>query len=253
MIKLMKNGLLAFLALGLTLASCNKEDDMHDHHHDDEKYEVDIEIMSPADGAEVTMGEVMHTHVVFSREEGETIHNILVEVLDADGNVVATLADEHVHEATSYEFHSMDFTPTEMGELTVRATTTDHDKEEAITAERTVMVVHGHGGEDYPVSITIMSPTDGATVTAGDNLHVHVDYAHDNSETIHNVKVEIMDMDGNVIATLLEEHVHETSGAYSFHSMDYIPADTGSFMVRAATSNHDEDVEKHAMAMFTVE
>ncbi|MEM1220405.1 MAG: hypothetical protein AAGH79_15895 [Bacteroidota bacterium] len=247
MFKLMKNGLFAFLALGVTFASCNKEE-MHSD------YNVDIEIMSPAEGAEVTMGEVMHTHVVFSREEGETVHNVVVEVLDANGEVVATLIDDHVHTETSYEFHSMEFTPTEMGELTIRATSYDHgDKSTSVTQERTVTVVHGHGGAEYAVSITIMSPTEGASVTAGENLHVHVEYAHDNSETIHHVKVQIMDMDGNVLSTLAEDHVHEDSGAYAFHSMEYVPADTGSFMVRAASSNHDQSVEKHAMAMFTVE
>lgn len=241
----MKNGLLALAALAFVLIGCNKEEM--------DTYEVNFEFMSPADGSEVTMGEAMHTHIVFSREEGETIHNVVVEVLDADGNVVATLIDDHVHTETTYEFQSMDFTPTEMGELTIRATSYDHgDKSTSVSDEITVTVVHG-GGTDYPVSVTIMQPTEGAVLTVGSNLHVHVEYAHENSETIHHIKVELMDMDGNVVATLGDEHVHETTGAYAFHNMDYVLSETGSFMVRAATSNHDESIEKHAMAMFSVE
>lgn len=244
----MKNLLFAIFALGFLFVACDKDDDMGH-----EEYKVDIEFKSPSDGADVMMGHAMNTHIVFSREEGETVHNVVVEVLDADGNVLETLIDKHVHAETTYDFMNADFTPSEMGEITLRATSYDHgNKSNGVTKEIKVNVVHGGGG-DYPVSVTIMKPSEGEAVNAGEVLHVHVEFAHENNETIHHVKVEVLDTDGNVVSTLAEEHVHEASGAYSFHNMDYTPDAAGSFVLRAVTLNHDKSIEKHAMANFTVQ
>jgi len=248
----MKNFLfLSILFLGLGLTSC-KEDEMHEH-NEDADYNVTVTIEKPTADAEVTMGEPMEVAVKFEHQEGKTIHMVKIEVLDADGNSVMVLDEGHKHdESGTYTYEASDWTPTEHGMYTLHAETSNDAGEKTKSATASFMVAHATSGE-YPVTVTIVSPEGGSAQTINEPVHMHITMIHDHGETIHNAKVEVKNADGEVVMTLLDDHVHDEDGDYEFHSMEFVPDAAGTYSVHAETTNHDGADAQHAHAEFTVE
>jgi flagellar hook assembly protein FlgD len=248
----MKNFLfLSILFLGLGLTSC-KDDEMHDH-NDDADYKVTVTIESPTADAEVTMGEPMEVAVKFVHDEGKTVHNVKIEVQDADGNSVMVLDEGHKHEESgTYTYQASDWTPTEHGTYTLYAETSNDAGEATKSATASFTVAH-EISDEYPVTVTIVSPETGSTNTVSEAVHIHITMVHNHSETIHNAKVEVKDADGNVVMTMLDDHVHDEDGNYEFHSMDFVPSAAGTYSVHAETTNHDGALPQHAHADFTVQ
>lgn len=87
-------------------------------------YEVDVAIISPANNAQITIGEPFIVEVDFTREEN-TIHNIKVEILDVDGNQIQKLVERHAHIANEFTFKMEDIKIDQAGTFLVRASTTD--------------------------------------------------------------------------------------------------------------------------------
>ena len=248
----MKNFLfLSILFLGLGLTSC-KEDEMH-HHNDDADYNVTVTIEKPTADAEVTMGEPMEVAVKFEHQEGKTVHNVKIEVRDADGNSVMVLDEGHKHdESGTYTYEASDWTPMAHGTYTLHAETSNDAGEKTKSATASFTVAHEVSNE-YPVAVTIVSPEGGSTQTISEAVHIHITMVHDHSETIHNAKVEIKDANDEVVMTLLDEHIHDEDGDYEFHSMDFVPAEAGTYKIHAETTNHDGAAPQHAHLEFIVE
>ncbi|MEM1123902.1 MAG: hypothetical protein AAGJ18_25920 [Bacteroidota bacterium] len=92
-------------------------------------YVVDIEIVSPANNATLNVGESFNVEVDYARAEN-IIHNIKVEILDANGEQVQKLVERHAHVANEFTFKMEDIQIDQAGTYTVRAATTDlHDGE----------------------------------------------------------------------------------------------------------------------------
>ncbi len=248
----MKNFLfLSILFFGLGLTSC-KEDDMHSH-DDDADYNVTVTIESPTADAEIIMGQPMEVAVKFVHEEGKTVHNVKIEVQDADGNSVMVLDEGHKHEESgTYTYQASDWTPTEHGMYTLYAETSNDAGEKTKSTTASFMVIH-ETSDEYPVTVTIMSPEGGSTQSISEAVHIHIIMVHNHSETIHNAKIEVKNADGEVVMILLDEHIHDEDGSYEFHNMDFTPTEAGAYSVHAETTNHDGALPQHAHADFTVE
>jgi len=96
--------------------------------------------------------------------------------------------------------------------------------------------------ENYEVDVAIISPDNNAIMSVGENFNVEVDYAR-NGNTIHNIKVEILDMNGNLVQKLVERHAH-VANEFTF-KMDDIKIDQmGTYIVRASSTDlHDGEGE----------
>jgi len=199
------------------------------------------------------MGEAMEVAVKFVHAEGKTVHNVKIEVRDADGNSVKVLDEGHKHEESgTYTYEASDWTPTEHGMYTVYAETSNDTGEATKSATASFMVVH-EVSDEYPVTVTIVSPEGGSTHALNEPVHMHITMVHDHGETIHNGLIEIKNADDEVVMTLLDDHIHEEDGDYEFHSMDFVPDVAGTYKVHAQTTNHDGALPQHAHAEFIVE
>ncbi len=247
----MKNLGFLFLLMGsLVMMSCGKEDT---HMHEDDKYDATIEIMSPVEGAEVSVGEEAHVHVDFTRPDNKIIHNVKIEVLQ-DGAVVSTLLEEHTHQEGAYTFHGEGFTPDMHGAYVLRATTSTDAGDEEVTQEVNFTAVHdGHHGGDYKVNIDIVKPVASASVAINTALEVEVIYTHETSgELIHNVMIDILDVDGKTVGTLVNEHTH--SEAYTYTQADaWTPTIAGTYTLRAMTTDANQENRNMMMREFKVE
>ena len=124
--------------MSLSILSCKD-----DSNSDTETYPVDIAIMSPADNMTAAVGTDVHIHINFSNEGTDpTLHNVKVELLDANNAVIETLTDEHIHDMDGYyEYHNMAYTlPATAGTYTLRASSTDMMGMGDNTASSTLMV-----------------------------------------------------------------------------------------------------------------
>jgi hypothetical protein len=247
----MKNFLfLSILFLGLGLTSC-KDDEMHDD--TDTDYNVTVTIEKPTADAEVTMGQPMEVAVKFEHQDGKTVHNVKIEVRDADGNSIMVLDEGHKHEESgTYTYEASDWTPTEHGMYTLYAETSNDAGEATKSAAASFTVAHEMSGE-YPVTVTIVTPEAGSVNTINEPVHLHVTMVHEHGETIHNGLIQVKNADGEVIMTLLEDHIHEEDGDYEFHSMDFVPDAAGTYKIHAQTTNHDDALPQHAHVEFTVQ
>jgi len=89
--------------------------------------------------------------------------------------------------------------------------------------------------EGYEVDVAIVSPNNNALMAVGENFNVEVDFAR-NENIIHNIKVEIVDMNGNQIENLVERHAH-VANEFTF-TADGIKIDqAGTYLVRASTTD----------------
>lgn len=231
------------------MVSCGEDE----HLHDEDKYDASIAIMSPAEGAEVTVGEVAHVHVDFTRPDNKIIHNVKIEVL-REGAVIATLKDEHTHEEGSYSFHGDGFTPEMHGTYVLRATTTNDAGEEAIVSEVNFTAAHGGHSGEYKVMIDIVKPGEDATVAINTALEVEVTYTHETAgERIHNVLIDIIDSEGKTVGTLIDDHAHSDL-AYTFTSADaWTPSAAGNYTLRAMTTDANKENMNMMMRAFKVE
>lgn len=95
----------------------------------------------------------------------------------------------------------------------------------------------------YEVDVAIISPANNAQMAAGEAFNVEVEYTR-KENTIHNIKVEIVDMNGNQIQKLVERHAH-VANEFTF-KMEAIKIDqAGTYLVRASTTDLDSDGEEH--------
>lgn len=248
----MKNFLfLSVLFLGLGLTSCKDDEMVHDH-EEDHDYNVTVTIDEPTADAMVVMGNPMSIAVKMVHDDNKTIHMVKIEVRDADGNSVEVLDEGHKHEESGTYTFTGEFTPTAHGMYTLYAETSNDAGEKTKSASSMFTVMH-EMSDEYPVTVTIVSPEAGSTLAVDEAVHVHITMVHDHGETVHNAKVEVKNADGEVIMTMLDDHVHQEDGNYEFHSMDFVPSAAGTYQVHAETTNHDGAMAQHAHAMFTVE
>jgi len=87
-------------------------------------YVVEVEIITPANNTTLTTGENFNVEVDYTRKDN-TIHNIKVEILDAAGNQVIKLVEQHAHVANEFTFKAENISISEAGTYTLRAATTD--------------------------------------------------------------------------------------------------------------------------------
>lgn len=96
---------------------------------------------------------------------------------------------------------------------------------------------HQHDEEGpYLVTIEIQSPVPGAIVPAGQPLPVKVVFTRPDNKLIHNIAIQVADMNNQVVATIWAFHVHEP-GTYTFETDNYVPQEAGSFKLQAVTTD----------------
>jgi len=113
---------------------------------------------------------------------------------------------------------------------------------------------------DDPVySIMVMQPTTDDKM-AGDSMHIHIEVSEASDETIHHFQVRIYNADDNtevVYTGPSEAHVHDESGAYSYHDDFLLDVDAHTdWILEAKVWGHDagaaekvETVEFHVHPM----
>lgn len=137
-----------FLMLTLFTTSCGEDRAVEEN----VAYEVEVEIISPADNSTFAIGETFEVEVDYARAEN-TIHNVKVEILDAAGNQVMNLVERHAHVANEFTFKMDAVKIDQAGTYTIRAATTDlqddegaqsgndgHDSEERNLVEHTINI-----------------------------------------------------------------------------------------------------------------
>lgn len=223
----------------LTIVSCG-EDDENGHMHDDTNYDAAIVINSPAENDEVTVGEAVHIDVDITRPDNKIIHNVKIEVMDADGNVAATLVDDHAHEEGAYKFHGNAFTPDGHGAYKMVVTTTNDDGENAVSEEVNFTAKHGAGNGEYKVMIDIAKPADNAIIAINTAMEVDITFTHETAgERIHNVIIDVVDADGNQVLSIFEDHVH-SDVPFQFTKADaWTPDAAGTYRLRAMTTDFE--------------
>lgn len=87
----------------------------------------------------------------------------------------------------------------------------------------------------YIVDVEIITPTNNATMAVGENFRVEVDYAR-KENTIHNVKVEIVDIQGVPVYNLVEKHAH-VANEFTFQSDAISIGQAGTYFVRASSTD----------------
>ena len=103
---------------------------------------------------------------------------------------------------------------------------------------------------EYVVDVQIVSPSNNASIAAGEAFTVEVDFARQEN-IIHNIKVEIMDMAGNPVRTLVERHAH-VANEFTFISDPISMDQAGTYRIQASTTdlhlgedeNHPEDKDE---------
>lgn len=87
----------------------------------------------------------------------------------------------------------------------------------------------------YIVDVEIISPTDNSTMAVDENFTVEVDYTR-KENTIHNIKIEIVDMAGNQVMNLVERHAH-VPNEFTFKMDNISISQAGTYILRAATTD----------------
>lgn len=119
----MKKFLLLFVLLTVVSFGCKDDDEQVDT-----PYEVSITIEQPTANAVMNVNDAMQVKVNFARGAEEVIHHVKIFVLDADGNTIETLLEDHAHVAGNYEYDNASaYTPTVAGTYKIKAVS--HDME----------------------------------------------------------------------------------------------------------------------------
>ena len=87
----------------------------------------------------------------------------------------------------------------------------------------------------YIVDVEIISPADNSTMAVAENFTVEVDYTR-KENTIHNIKIEIVDMAGNQVMNLVERHAH-VPNEFTFKMENITIDQAGTYILRAATTD----------------
>ncbi len=134
----MKN--IAFLLLFLfSLFACNKEKQASENQ--DETYIVDIDIIQPEENTSIAIGDNLPVEVRFSRQNNLIIHNVLIQALNNEEEVVSTIRNKHEHVSGEVTFKQVDaFTASEAGTFTLKVETTNLEGEEPNTVTRSFTV-----------------------------------------------------------------------------------------------------------------
>jgi hypothetical protein len=119
----MKKAFLMLFLMATTLMACHK------HAAETGVYTVAISINKPtADGVAI-VNQIMPVDVKFTRNDGGTIHNILIQILDNKGVVVSTVTDNHAHTASPYTYSEASaYKPMAVGDYVLKVTATDDAK-----------------------------------------------------------------------------------------------------------------------------
>jgi len=107
-------------------------------------YVVDVEIINPANNAQMIVDENFNVEVGFVRAEN-IIHNIKVEILDEDGHQVMNLVERHAHVANEFTFTAENIAISAPGTYTLRAATTDLHLDGEVDSDGHS---HSHGSSD---------------------------------------------------------------------------------------------------------
>lgn len=112
---------------------------------------------------------------------------------------------------------------------------------------------HQHDEEGpYLVTIDIQSPGPGAIVPVGQPLPVKVVFNRPDDQLIHNIVIQVADMNNQVVATIWAFHVHEP-GTYIYESNNYAPQEAGSFKLQAVTTDMAGESPNLKEVVFNVE
>jgi len=95
----------------------------------------------------------------------------------------------------------------------------------------------------YVVDVEIISPANNSTMAINENFTVEVDYTR-KENTIHNIKVEIVDMAGNQVMNLVERHAH-VANEFTFKVDNISISQAGTYTLRAATTDLHIDGDEH--------
>lgn len=87
----------------------------------------------------------------------------------------------------------------------------------------------------YIVDVEIISPADNVTMSINENFTVEVDYARQEN-IIHNIKVEILDGEGNQVMNLVERHAH-VANEFTFKAENIAIDQPGTYTLRATTTD----------------
>jgi len=107
----------------------------------EENYFVTIDIITPENGTVLQKSEPFSVEVDYARA-GDIIHNIKIEILNADGHSMMKLVERHVHEADNFKFTQDNIVIEQAGTYTLRALSTD------MHMEGEHGEVHGEHGEE---------------------------------------------------------------------------------------------------------
>jgi hypothetical protein len=100
------------------------------------------------------------------------------------------------------------------------------------------------------VDIEIVSPATGVSWTANLPIPIQVKYERADNQTIHHVKVLVLNNLGATVATLDSGHKH-VDGEYSF-SGSYTPTAAGTYTLSASSTDDAEKQENKLERQFTV-
>lgn len=107
----------------------------------DASYNVTIDIEDPVENTTVAVNDDLAVKVVYTHDDGGTIHHVKIEIQDDAGNVVATLFDHHAHVAGTYTYDEPTaYTADTAGTFKVVARTMNMDMSIMQMAERTFTV-----------------------------------------------------------------------------------------------------------------
>ena len=100
---------------------------------------------------------------------------------------------------------------------------------------------------DYTVTININNPADNSTHNISEMIPLEVVFGRGTDEIIHHVKIELIDSNGDIVSTVLEEHAHQ-AGSYTYsNDTAFSISDAGDYKVRASShdmsNNHADPIE----------
>lgn len=104
----------------------------------------------------------------------------------------------------------------------------------------------------YIIIFDIKNGNGGADLsgTVGNEMTFDITFRHKNNETIHNVKVAILDADSKEIQILEDKHVH-VSATYNT-KVKFTPDAAGTFRIKAFSSNMTETETMEKIVDFIV-
>jgi flagellar hook assembly protein FlgD len=107
----------------------------------DASYNVTVDIQNPVENTTIAVNDDLTVKVVYTHDEGGTIHHVRITIEDDAGNVVATLIDGHQHVEGTFTFDEIAaYTAAAAGTFKIVARTMNMDMSIMKMAERTFTV-----------------------------------------------------------------------------------------------------------------